>query len=486
MRSILIAAGLIAACALRSWSASGEPKCPGCNVILVTIDLLRADELRPVGGGKEIMPNLDALAARGIAFSEAFSPSPDTVPSSVSIINGLYPWHHGARVPLRDKAIQDDWAVNANVNAIGGILKRRGYDVRTLVVGGRSPLDRLLGKDLFLGAPTDARDLSGKMFFLLVRAAVHDPYLPAFDDVRALDSSTVEYSYPHESDVVNCELASALENKLPDSLQEFYSIKDPRPERVRPLIDGDIAHRLQAGREFSPLDTYTLSSQCFWSFFSSSTIPTARLLYDADFRAIDTALGKLMRNLEEAGLLKNTLVVVTSQHGEEFLEHGRVTHSKQLYSESLHVPFMLLFPGRSPGRVSSEIAGSVDVLPTILGALGFEAPGKLDGLDLLHCLDGGCGQRYVFAETNHAFSARDDSYSYIRYWDDGSFREELFDRRSDPGERHDISSREPQVLSRMRAAVAAQIEGLLPPSGRPWPEWVSDELREQIIKTGYW
>ena len=483
-RGILIAAVLFAANACRSWAAATELQCPNCNVILVMIDVLRADELRPAGAGKEIMPNLDALAARSIVFSNAFSPSPDTTPSSISIISGLYPWHHGARVPLRDKAIQDEWTFNAN--NIVGVLRSRGYEIRKTDLPGSLNIDTLLGKDLSLGQAAGALDLGGKKFFLLVKAAVHDPYFPSYDDVRALDPSVADRSYPSLDDVFRCELASEMAKKLPRSLRGIDSIEaSPLPDQMRRVVESDPAQRLRAVRELDELSHYLFASQCYWSFFSSSTIATARLLYDADARAIDRALGELMSNLEKEGLLKNSLVIVTSQHGEEFLEHGKVTHSQQVYDESLHVPFILLLPGLRTGRVYSEISSGVDVLPTILGSLGLEPLRGLDGRDLLRCLRGGCGKRSVFAESNNVYSVRDDFFSYIRHQDDGTVREELYDRRSDPGERLDIASRKAKTLSRMRAAFSSQSAGMLVSGGR-WPEWVSEKLREQILKEGYW
>ena len=489
MRSILIAAGLLSTWMCPTRAAAREALCSGCSVVLVTIDLLRADELRPAGGGKEIMPNLDAMAARGIVFSDVFSPSPDTMPSTLSIMNGLYPSHHGARVPLRDKAIQDKWA--GSERTIAAVLRRQGYEVHGLYLDGSSTLNSLLGKEGPLGEPPSSGTLRGKKIFLQVRGGVHDPYAPALDDVRALQPEIAQTAYPTAEDVRRCEIASWLTKKVPESMRfsgelgeaGLVTVSEPFLDQARRVVEGaGPAERLRAVRELDPESQYVLASLCYWSFFSSSTIDTARLLYDAELRSVDRALGGMLRRLESEGLLDHTLVVVTSQHGEEFLEHGHVTHSAQLYEESLHVPLILLLPGMKTGRVAGGVSSSVDVMPTILGALGIKPPGALDGRDLLHCLDGGCAERYVFSECgDDTFSVRDDRYSYIQR----PSREELFDRRLDPGERHDIVSREPKALSRMRAALSREMTDRSDYKGR-WPAWVSEKVRAQIIKEGYW
>ncbi len=117
-------------------------------------------------------------------------------------------------------------------------------------------------------------------------------------------------------------------------------------------------------------------------------------LYDAGIRDTDTQIGILLDDLRARGLLENTIVVVVSDHGEEFLEHGQYLH-EQLYEELLHVPLIISFPGdkgaRYRGRREKSLVRLVDVAPTLLDFLGLPIPEGFDGLSLVPLLEGGTG-----------------------------------------------------------------------------------------------
>ena len=102
--------------------------------------------------------------------------------------------------------------------------------------------------------------------------------------------------------------------------------------------------------------------------------------YDGEILFTDQHVGRLLKGLEELDILDNALVIVTADHGEEFREHGKTGHSKTLYEEVLHVPFLLYWPGRvTPGSTYDEMVGLVDVMPTILTFLGLEPPAESQG-----------------------------------------------------------------------------------------------------------
>ena len=486
-------AGLVASCPSLSWGAiPRELQCPGCNVIFVTIDVLRSDELKIGGSTKSIMPNLDALAARGISFTNAYSPSPDTLPATFTFMSGLEPWHHGVQLQLRDDLRQAEWLRRGRT--LPAILKREGYEVYRTAFS-TAILSQLAEKQYRGSRSVEVRNLEGiGKFFLWIQETVHDPYYPRPETVRSLDVTLSKTSYPDREIVSRCLFASLAGGVWPDSLNnKGYSVAKDSPDRERAqrlVAIADPRERLAAFKSYDPeADWYALRSHCFWSFFSSETISVARLLYDARAQEVDDDLQEAFRVLEAKGFLSHSLIVITSQHGEEFLEHGEVVHSRQLYGESLHIPLVIFFPGLKDGRIIGQVVRGVDLMPTILQAVGIRPPRGLDGESLLPCLAGRCRERTAFACWNHACSARDGRFTYLRreVWPHG-FAEQLFDRQTDPQEQKDISLAEPKTTARMRAILSRQLlrNSEQGQSGRSWSAEAQEKAKDVISRWEDW
>jgi arylsulfatase A-like enzyme len=160
-----------------------------------------------------------------------------------------------------------------------------------------------------------------------------------------------------------------------------------------------------------------------------------RSLYRAEVRAVDAAVGMVLDALDETGLGKNTLVVLTADHGEEFWEHGGVEHGHTLYDELLLVPFIVRWPGRLPDSTRvDDLVRLVDVVPTILHVLDLPIPDELNGRSAVPLLSGADSPpRIAWAEnmlfTEERTAIRTSDHKYIR-WQDG--REEVYDLRADP------------------------------------------------------
>ena len=489
-RSLLLA--LAAASALAGTPVLGKPICRDCNVILVTIDVWRADELTSGGSARVIMPHLEALASKGVAFANVYSPSSGTTPADLSILSGLYQWHHGVDVPLRDKSKKDEWARSGRT--LPALLRGRGYEVYAGDLGSTDDLNRMLDRELAVAgkAPRPEDVKQGGKFFMLLRGSLHDPYFPEPSDVKALAPEVAPDQYPTSEDVLRCDYASLLARKPPASLRfpregtDFWFQSDADRRTASEIVDSDDpSHRLEVVHRWNPLAaTYTLNSQCFWSFFSSATIQTARLLYDASARRVDRILGDLLGSLAAKGLLKNTLIVVTAQHGEAFLEHGYINHSSRLHTEVLHVPLVFSAPSLKGGLVVPDVVRSIDIMPTILDALGERLPPDLDGKSLLPCLAGRCPKSLALAYYDKHFGIRDDRYSFLS----GTEPDELYDRRTDPKEQVNIAQKDPETSARYKALLEKNIKDsdLVKIREGIWPDWVDDNMREQIIRTGYW
>jgi arylsulfatase A-like enzyme len=186
--------------------------------------------------------------------------------------------------------------------------------------------------------------------------------------------------------------------------------------------------------------------------------------YDGEILYNDHHIGRLLAGLKEMGILDNALVIVTSDHGEEFFEHGHIGHSKTLYEEVLHVPFMISWPGQLPaGMTYDETVALVDVMPTLLSLLGIEPPSGVQGLSFAAHLTQQAEakpERKHFAQLiNNRLSqemVRHRRYKFIRHgYGPQQGLEELYDLQQDPLERTNMAQKERTLVTTLKQDLEA-------------------------------
>jgi len=244
------------------------------------------------------------------------------------------------------------------------------------------------------------------------------------------------------------------------------------------------------------------------SFYPDKEIPARELaycvnMYDATVRAVDEMVGSLMERLDALGLLRNTVVLVTSDHGEEFKEHGGLLHGRTLYDEMIHVPLIARLPWMTgPARIH-EAVNQIDLMPTLMELLGI--PRKevfLQGASILAWLKGGRAEsRLVYSEVNIPnASVREcivkDGWKLIHGSMDpvlvcpAPAEEELFDLTRDPGEKQSLLAEEParsevmQLLMRRMKTNLEKVDRLLDLSQDP-SHTISPELSNFLKELGY-
>ena len=178
-------------------------------------------------------------------------------------------------------------------------------------------------------------------------------------------------------------------------------------------------------------------------------------LYDASVRQTDDELARVFSFLRSQGLMEAVLLVVTSDHGEEFLDHGDVLHGHTVYQELLHVPLLMRGPGVPRGRRVSTPVSLVDVVPTVLGVLGSPVSPDVEGVDLapLWGADGPRQERVLFSHAVNGaeatLAARERRYKL--HYDERSGRHALYDLEHDPAERVDVAGERAEVTDRLLA-----------------------------------
>ncbi len=249
---------------------------------------------------------------------------------------------------------------------------------------------------------------------------------------------------------------------------------------------------------FKDLDTWAQDGEKDPNF-----VHQAGSLYDAEIAYTDRLIGGLLDHLRSTGLAQHVCVVLTSDHGEEFGEHGDLFHGRvKLYQEIVSVPLLVWCPGRFVGgRVSQEPVGVVDTVPTLLELAGLAVPTGLDGVSLVPQLCGETAPSERVLESDADFSlanwskdsdARLDGFvlalrkgHYKVIYDSTDESRRLFDLDTDPAERNDLATARPDILADFEPYLAAAVARRGAGSRAPLSTEVDPNVREQLRALGY-
>ncbi|MBI5362031.1 MAG: sulfatase [Planctomycetes bacterium] len=447
------------------------------NVLLVVLDTLRADRLGAYGNARPTSPGLDALAREACVFENAQTAAPLTVASLLSLMTSLYPEVHGVQGSF------NPGKMSAKVTTLAEVLSARGYSTAAFTEGGYARPDFGLGQGFqtYPRPPSDddpnvtnllrdsrlAANLARttewlranheRPFFLFFHTyEIHAPYWTREENVRRMRPSFDEAADHARAAAAierwNREHATTRADCL-TLLQHLYQC----PLTGLPaLADPDGFERAARGFELAPDDAVR----------RDEVLELVRDLYDASIRTTDDALEQLWSVLRELRLDENTIVVVTSDHGEGLGQHGEMEHSNVLHEEALRVPLWIRVPrpGYAARRVR-ELARTVDVVPTLLDVLDVDARKlPLQGRSLGPLLRGEStadAPRMAFSHARRVvpgqpaqFTLRDDHWRLIDEPD--TPRRWLYDRAADPEERLDVAAAHPEVVARLAALLDRQ------------------------------
>jgi arylsulfatase A-like enzyme/tetratricopeptide (TPR) repeat protein len=371
----------------------------GPNLLIVTLDTLRADHVGAYGYEDAETPVIDRLAAEGIRFDQVASTVPITLPAHGSIMTGQIPPRHG----LRENG---NYFIDHDVTTLAEVLQDAGYAtggfVASFVLDTRFGISR--GFDTYTDFRGSESDVGTEHLLNIQRRADE-----VIDDAIAWLG---EQSGPHFGWVHLYDPHTPYEP--PEPFASRY--------RARPY-DGEIA--------------YT-----------------------------DQQLGRLLRYLDESGQARDTLLVVTADHGEGLGEHDEGTHTFFVYDSTVRVPLILRADGLPSGLVVDGQASLVDLLPTTLALLDIEDPDRShrDGQDLRALIvDPTAAGKAAYSESfvplltfgwSELRALRADGYKYI-----SAPRPELYDVRTDPGELDNLASRDPDRVAALGAILDAMVVG---------------------------
>lgn len=394
------------------------------DVILITIDTLRADRLGTYGWTDARTPAIDRLAEQGTVYSQAFTPLPRTTPGLASLLTGLEPHRHGSREVGQE--------MRPDVPTLAEILAARGW--AALAVSGSGAADPAQGLDRGFDDFVPVAELPSRRAEEVTRRALAE--------VDSLWTTKPLFLWTHY-----------LDPHAPYDPPSPWG-DDARGDGCRELVRFIEEHNWQGGHAFSNREGRSERARDSCAF-----------LYDAEIAYTDSQVGALLEGLDRLRPDRPKLVILTSDHGENLGEEGLYfQHGPSLHDASLRVPLIFAGPGIPTGRNDpDQVAMLQDVLPTVLAELGLDAPEGLsfDGIDLsfrMHRVRLPAMQRKVFAESGSALMVHNFSYLHsgragglhclnVRHWSLCSRPlKGLFDHEADPGLTTDLSASEPEVL----------------------------------------
>lgn len=412
-----------------AFALAGKTDIPQPNVILISIDTLRQDGVGAYGSTTSTTPAINAVAEGGAIFENAYSHSPWTLPSHAALFTGLTPTHLGIR------KVEDRLGKKALL--LSEVLNNYGYST---------------------GAVTS---------YVLVSQAYG--FSQGFDDFN--------YSRDYNADMIVSLASKYINSHKKKKFFLFLHFYDPHWP-YHPKLD--IAKKFYTGSPTRELAQFHNTMDYYdWAVKAlkgpEEFVKFSKSMYEAEINYVDQALGRLFSNLVNAGMINRTVILITSDHGEEFKEHGLMGHGLTLYDEVLKVPFIVRYPAQIPKNTSIDMRVQLtDLFPTILSMLGIENPVKfLDAKDLTSelIINESTTQHSFIAETAMSgeprFAVIEENTKYITPFElhfgesiTLSHPTEVYDLESDAAETQNLAESQPTLTSHLKKELSDKLENI--------------------------
>ena len=419
------------------------------NLLLITVDTLRADRLGVYGYRLDTSPTIDALAARGVRFADATVQWPKTWPEMASMLTGKYPASNGVQLFPRRPLPEGNVTLGEALAAAGF---KTGAVVANANLSERFRYDQ--GFDLFVESWKEGLDRDAK---------AGRKQNVANNQIKRYTNATIVTDQA-------LTLLDQLQTDQPFFLWLHYI--DPHgpyqpPERYADLFAGEYEKQPVAP---SLIPGYQRQNAPGEKQFSTD-LGFYRSQYDREIRNLDDQLARLFGELEKRRLAASTLVVLTADHGESLGEHELyLEHGHGPYQPTAGVPLILAWRDRLPaGRVVTSPVGLVDLMPTLLELLDVEPPADLEGTSLVPMIesaDGSGGPEWVFLQSGYdvppQLAVRHGRWKLVHLRTARSREKfgpefQLYDVVADPGETNNVAEAHPDVTEKMKVALAAWV-----------------------------
>jgi len=405
-----------------AWWVWLRPPSPKPNVFVFLLDTVRQDALSCYGEHAGLTPNIDALAVDGVRFDQAISTSGWTLPAVASLMTGTWPTLHGG-MGRGDMLMK----IREELPTAAEVLRQSKY--RTIGFANAAFVSPMIGVD------------RGFEVF-------NHKYNYNWDARRAdetIDAAIAELRRSHsQSGFYFIHLFDAhLDYDPPEPYANKYTSNRFVP--ALPLTKEKIL-LLQTGEDGKQPPR-------------TKDVQYVKSLYEGEISFMDTHIGRFIDELKSLRLYDQATIIITSDHGEEFWEHGSFEHGHTLYNELIQIPLIIKFPStvKPAKRVIAEQVRLLDVMPTVFDIVGVEKPQSFIGESLVPLVNGEKKQHLSAFSESTLYGAlrialRGPRYKYIEILakDGGRGKGELYDWRKDPEEKKDLSEDLPDITDGMR------------------------------------
>jgi arylsulfatase A-like enzyme len=391
------------------------------NVLLVTIDTLRADHLGVYGYRRATSPRIDSLAQRGMLFERAYTFWPKTLASMICMMTGLYPSMNGY-----DQQHRQLYGFNPT---LASVLSAAGYQTAAIV---------------------DNANVAGSLGF----GKGFDSFYEIWTDKSVKDES-------EGARVISTRALRFLSDAPRDRpfFLWLHYVNPHAPYTPPAPHDAQFADaEAQAGPELKPVTGFDGGVRRVWAVPGHMRLGYYVSQYDGEIALTDAEVGRVLDGLAASGHAGDTVVAVTSDHGESLGEHNYYfDHGADLFDPCLHVPLIVVDPQAKTGGRSDVLASTLDIVPTLLDAVKVSYPPDLAGMSLWPVVQGQSvrPRERLFAENDRGLIGTHDGRFKLVREPKAAGREALYDRKTDAGELRDVSAQLAQEAKAQRAALDA-------------------------------
>jgi len=430
--------------------SSNTSKSP--NIILISIDALRADHLSCYGYHRNTSPNIDEFARQGALFKNCFSQITWTLASHASIFLSQYVWRHNVDDHRTDR-------LSNSCTTLAEILKNENYTTAAFTGGGAvsSEYGFNQGFEIYNEGPVGKHEcyelssyvnkllrwlksVRNRKFLLFIHTYdVHTPYNPPAQYFDLYTKGQYEAEHLRTSKGIMVTIQTDASKLTPEEINYIIAV------------------------------------------------------YDAGINYVDDELGKVFKKLDQLGIYDNTIIIITADHGEAFKEHGKLGHCCKPYIEEVHVPLIMKGPGIPKNRIYENCVQHIDIVPTILEILNIPQRKELQGRSLLPLMNNyeieedfktySFGRDRNKPQSPFSASLRSKEWTYIM---NENGPDELYDRISDPKEQNNIIEKRPLIGQKLNKELEDFIA--LTSKGKPQVAekvHIDEELKERLKSLGY-
>lgn len=426
------------------------------NVILIVMDALRAQSMSLYGYHRRTTPSIDRFAYHANVYLQAYSNSTITRTAITTLLTGKHPFNHGRISPLKPP-----YRSKENVLRL---LLENGYSTAAITTNWDSSFYPL-GFSEALSHPEISNFQLPSLHSLQtvgVRSTITGERM--YNDLAEIWTVIGLPKKLHLYGPANSTLQRAwtLLNNLNQPFLLYIHIFEPH-EPYQPSLPFDGMYSTKESEEL--IRTRGITFYAHYPPDKQATVDAIKDRYDESIAFLDHELGRFLETLERSSWGANTMVLLTSDHGESF-DHGYIGHGEPLYESSTHIPLVIRWPGQKEGKRIWGSVQSTDIAPTILHAAGIPTPSWMDGFFLssegqVKRLDG-IAINYRHPLNNNVFPSPTKLaiwwMPYKAIFDCETGKAELYNLNADPAETTDLSSKNVAVLAELREMVKRQLE----------------------------